>query len=95
MSIIFIVIIFSISMFLFKKRNKTKITNNQSTTTGIVVKVFNRGKLPFCKFEYKINETSYFKIQAIPKSYQKEILHQSYQVIYESNNPKNAIIQFN
>lgn len=88
------VIAFAVSMFLFKKGNRNKISNDQGTTKGTVSKVFFRGKLPFCEFNYNVNGTNYNKNQEVSKRRSKEIANKTYTVTYEKSNPTNAIIIF-
>lgn len=93
--IIITILLFSICVFLFKKENRSKISNNQGATKGTITKVFYRGKLPFCEFEYQVDRISYTKKQEISKGIAKKILYKDYTVFYEKDHPKNAIIKFN
>lgn len=96
MKIIFIialVAIFATLVLFLKNKEQSKIMGDQGTTTGIVLAVFHRGKLPFCKFQYTVESKNYTKTQEIQKTATDKILNQSYTVLYEKSNPSNAIIQ--
>ncbi|MGY6650468.1 hypothetical protein [Wenyingzhuangia sp. IMCC45574] len=93
-AIIVLVILFAAVMFFFKKGNTTSIKNNQATTTGVVIEVFNRGKLPFCTFKYSVDNITYTKKQELQKQASKHVLNKTFQVLYEKGNPNNAILKF-
>ncbi len=83
-----------ISILIIKSNNKAKIDNNGAETKGIVIEVFNRGKLPFCKFQYEVNGKLHTKKQELPKHLVKKVLNNTYTVKYEISNPQNALISF-
>lgn len=93
--VLFAIITLALSLFLLQKTKSNKIAKNKATTTGKVVKIFYRGKLPFCEYKYQVNGVTYLQKQKISKNNSKKILNNSYTVFYEKGNPKNAFIKFN
>jgi len=92
---IFILCIASAIIVIAIKNNNTgKLKTNGSTTTGVVTDVFFRGKMPYCKFSYQVDGVDLVKKQFVQKHLVSKILNNTYTVIYQTNNPKNAIIKF-
>ncbi len=88
---LFIVIV-SIALLVIKSKNSDELKKSGKETTGLVVEVFSRGKLPFCKFSYTVHGKQYIKKQDIQKHRVPKILNKTYTVIYEADHPENALI---
>lgn len=91
---LFIVAI-GVTILMIKSQNSDKIKNNGAQTTGKVIEVFNRGKLPYCKYTYTVEGIKYTKKQNLPKHLVKKVLNKNYTVLYELNNPKNSMLKYN
>ena len=90
----FIIVCLVIIAFVIKLNYKEKIMENAATTTGKVMNEFQRGKLPYCEFTYTVNDIIYNKKQEVPMHLKNKVTDSIYTVLYDANNPKNAMIKF-
>ena len=87
------IVIISIAILVVKSKNSDQLEKSGKETTGFVVEVFSRGKLPFCKFSYTVDGDNYIKKQDIPHHLKNKIIHKTYIVKYDVENPNTAIIK--
>ncbi|MGY5351165.1 hypothetical protein ACXGQW_01115 [Wenyingzhuangia sp. IMCC45533] len=91
--ILVIIAVTVVTILVVKTKTSNQLESNGIQTTGTVTHVFHRGKLPFCKFSYIVNQQKYIKTQEVAHHLKNEILHKTYMVKYDKNNPNNAIIK--
>jgi len=90
---IFAIIVITFIVFTIKTQKNTSIEADRGITQGTVTKVFYRGKLPFCVFEYKVKEVIYSKKQEITKRDASRIIHKNFEVWYQNTKPQNALLK--
>ena len=88
-----IVFIITVIALTFKSKNNSSINSDKGITKGKVTKVFYRGKLPFCEFEYTVENKKYTKKQEVTKNNASKIIDKHFEVWYQNTKPQNAILK--